>query len=192
MKNWNATWKKSRKRTWISHISRPTLTHRKGKIRPSYSGVSRGQNTNWGMNDNTPGRNAQQKANLQLNGWERVTTVGRWDIFRWIVEVNKIAEWRPQIRANGIPTGYQPFIYKGQLSHVKNDNSKSGIRMLRNTGVSPYFLLQSSLPKGGNSVTSSRVNIKNVRRESMNILILWVNIESKVILWTIDVGIVNE
>lgn len=38
-------------------VNKYALTRRKGKIRPSYSDVSGGQNTNRGMNDITPGRN---------------------------------------------------------------------------------------------------------------------------------------
>lgn len=40
---------------------------RKSKIRPIYSGVFGGQNTNRRMNDNTPGVNVQQKTNRHLS-----------------------------------------------------------------------------------------------------------------------------
>lgn len=52
--------------------------------------------------------------------------------------------------------------------------------------------LRGNLPKGVNSATGSRFNIKGVRGESINIPIHRVNIKLKVISETIDVGIVSK
>lgn len=66
------------------------------------------------------------------------------------------------ISADRLSTGYQPLVSKVQLSQLKNDNSKSNIRILNDAGESQSLLLRKSLSKGVNSVTSSRVNIKAV------------------------------
>lgn len=91
------------------------------------------------------------------------------------------------ISADRLSTEYQPLVSNIQLSHLKNDNRKSNISILRDAEESQSLLLRKSLPKCVNSVTGSPC-----RSESMNIPLHRLKIKSKVISGTIDVGIVSE
>ena len=83
---------------------------------------------------------------------------------------------------------YKPFISKGVVSLVGDENSLQKVKILRDTGATQSLMLDSALPLTGNRFTGANVLISGVEMGVLEVPLHEVNIKSSSINGNIVIG----
>ena len=83
---------------------------------------------------------------------------------------------------------YKPFISESVVSLVGDENSSQKVKILRDTGATQSFMLDSVLPLTENSLTDANVLISGVETGVLEVPLHEVNIQSNLINGNIVIG----